>query len=82
MTSATRTWASKLLILGRVVAECHPLLSAVDVQLNKKQSFETDIVVLYTFVLSNKLHALGVNLQIYMFLREPYHFLGGMKGKL
>lgn len=81
MTSATRTWASKLLILGGVVAECHPFLSAVDVQLNKKESFETDVVVLYTFVLSNKLHVLGLISRSTCSYVNIIHFLGGMKGK-
>ena len=53
LTIGKRTWASKLLSQGRVVAECNPFLSTVDVQINKKQSFETDVAVSYAFVLPN-----------------------------
>lgn len=60
MSKGKRTWASKLLTWGRIVAECNPFLSAVDVLINKKQSFETNVAVLYTSVLPDTLHVLGL----------------------
>lgn len=46
--------------LGRVLAECNPYFSAVDVQINEKLSFETDVAVLFTFIVPNTLHILGL----------------------
>lgn len=66
--------------LGRILAECNPYFSAVDVQINEKLSFETDVAVLFTFIVPNTLHILGLTSWstccCYMSIN---HFLGGRK---
>lgn len=52
--------------LGRVPAECNPYFSAVDVQINEKLSFGTDVAVLFTFITAHS----GINLLICMLLHE------------
>lgn len=64
--------------LGRVLAECNPYFSAVDVQINEKLSFETDVAVLFAFIVPNTLHILGLtSWSTCCCYTSINHFLGG-----
>lgn len=65
--------------LGRVLAECNPYFSAVAVQINEKLSFETDVAVLFTFIVPNTLHILGLTSWSTCCYMSINHFLGESK---
>lgn len=65
--------------LGRVLAECNPYFSAVAVQINEKLSFETDVAVLFTFIVPNTLHILGLTSWSTCCYMSINHFLAERK---